>query len=107
MGITLPQEHVHIYVHLVQILGSYFIGVILTRALVYLTQILRRCKYLKVWGKLLESNIYASDIWVKLYETSQFHSDNFTPDTFTFNPNTMKISNGTKNIAKQTNNDLD
>ena len=42
--------------------------------------------------------------WVKLYENGQFH---FTPVIITFNPNTMKISNWTKNIAKQTNNDLD
>ena len=31
----------------------------------------------------------------------------FNPGTFTFNPNSMKISNWTTNVAKQTNNDLD
>ena len=70
--------------------------------------------------------------WVKLNENGQFHWGNFTPDTctvdsvhlaqivnckfqlgnfnpgtFTFNPNSMKISNWTTNVANQTNNDLD
>ena len=32
--------------------------------------------FLEVWGILLESNIRA---WVKLYESGQFHWDNFIP----------------------------
>ena len=38
---------------------------------------------------------------------SKFQWGNFNPGTFTFNPNSMKKSNLTMNIAKQTNNDLD
>ena len=38
---------------------------------------------------------------------SIFQWGDFNPGTFTFNPNAMKISNWTTNVANQTNNDLD
>ena len=38
---------------------------------------------------------------------SIFQWGDFNPGTFTFNPNSMKISNWTTNVANQTKNDLD
>ena len=38
---------------------------------------------------------------------SIFQWGDFNPGTFTFNPNSMKISNWTTNVANQSNNDLD
>ena len=79
--------------------------------------------FLEVWGKILKCNIRASDVCensqfggVILPQThvnlaqilnSIFQWGDFNPGTFTFNPNSMKISNWTTNVANQTNNDLD
>ena len=44
-------------------------------------------KLLKIWDKILECNIPASEVGWNFYGSGPFHWGNFTQETYTFNPN--------------------